>query len=75
MTPHTDISDPLFIEETDKFVEDFLNVPPTSEIDPTNVEEVFEYFKRTKNNKAPGDDGISNFIMKKLPLHVLERVP
>ena len=51
VTPHTDVSEPLFIDETDMLVEDFLNEPCSEKIKPTNIKEVFDYFKKTKNNK------------------------
>ena len=72
MTPHSDPSIPEFIEETDALVEDFLKKPCSEEIPPTNLYQIRFFFKKTKNNKAPGEDGISNFIMKKLPEHTLQ---
>ena len=72
MTPHSDPSIPEYIQETDALVEDFLKNPCTEEIPLTNLYQIKFFFKKTKNNKAPGEDGISNFIMKKLPEHTLQ---
>ena len=69
MTPHSEPSIPEFIAETDQMIEEYLKIPCKTEIPPTNLYRIREFFKKTKNNKAPGDDGISNFVMKKLPEH------
>ena len=74
MSPHSEPSDPTFIEETDKFVDDFLKKPCETEIDFITFEKIKYYIKRTKNNKAPGIDGISNFVLKNLPVLVLEYI-
>lgn len=72
MTPHDDPSDKDFIEETDKFVADFLEKPCLSEIAPTDISEIYNYIKNLKNNKAPGEDSITNFILKRLPVFILD---
>ena len=72
MFPHAETFDPTFIEDTNKFVEDFLKKPCESEIDFITLEQLKYYIKSTKNNKAPGIDGISNSVLKNLPDFVLE---
>ena len=72
MIPHSDLSIPEYIEETDALVEDFLKIPWIEEIPLTNLYQIKFFFKKTKNKKATVEDGISNFIMKKLPEHTLQ---
>lgn len=66
MTPHTEPSLPSVISETDKFVEEFLQKPCLHKIPGTSVSKVCKFLKKLKNHKAPGEDRITNFILKKL---------
>lgn len=71
-TPHNNPSDTDFIAETDKIVADYLNQPCTDEFKKVSGFELKNYFRKTKNNKAPGPDRISNFVLKHLPSKALK---
>lgn len=66
-SPHETPSNPEFTAETDRIVEEILAREPENEIKPTTLKEVKKFLKKTKNNKAPGPDQITNFLLKNLP--------
>ncbi|GFV93400.1 probable RNA-directed DNA polymerase from transposon BS [Trichonephila clavipes] len=45
-------------------LENFFANPPTTPLAPTNTDEVINYIKKLKNNKAPGLDNINNKMIK-----------
>ncbi|GFX52860.1 probable RNA-directed DNA polymerase from transposon X-element [Trichonephila clavipes] len=45
-------------------LENFFANPPTTPLVPTNTDEVINYIKNLKNNKAPGLDNINNKMIK-----------
>ncbi|GFV15996.1 RNA-directed DNA polymerase from mobile element jockey [Trichonephila clavipes] len=45
-------------------LENFFDNPPTTSLAPTNTDEVINYIKKLKNNKAPGLDNINNKMIK-----------
>ena len=73
-TPHNTLSSPDFTDETDKLVAEYLKEPCTDEFKNITGFELKQYFRRTKNNKAPGIDRISNFVLKHLPSLGLKRL-
>ncbi|GFU90933.1 hypothetical protein TNCV_4922661 [Trichonephila clavipes] len=44
-------------------LENFFAIPPPLPLIPTNPDEILEYIKSLKNNKAPGSDLISNKML------------
>ena len=52
-------------------VNEFLEEPCPHEFAPVTVHELKTHFRRTRNNKAPGLDRITNFVLKKLPRRAL----
>ena len=70
-TPHNEPSIPEFIEETDNLVEKYLNSECNDIAPVIKPYEIRNYLKYTKNNKAPGPDEITNFVLKKLPVEYL----
>lgn len=74
-TPHDKPSSPASIEEIDKMVAKFSVSPFTEDFRQVTGREVKNDFRRTKNNKAPGPDHISNFIPKRLPTRALSCLP
>ncbi|GFU79579.1 probable RNA-directed DNA polymerase from transposon X-element [Trichonephila clavipes] len=45
-------------------LENFFTNPPTTTLAPTNTDEVINYIKKLKNNKAPGLDNVNNKMIK-----------
>ena len=71
-TPHNEPSIPEFIQETDTLVEQYL-ASECNDITPIiEPYEIKNYLKYTKNNKAPGPNEITNFVLKKLPVEYLK---
>lgn len=74
MTPHSNPSIPEFIKETDSMVDDFVKKPCSDKSPTTSASKIKKFFSKTKNKKSPGEDGITNYIMKKLPLFYYEHI-
>jgi endonuclease/exonuclease/phosphatase (EEP) superfamily protein YafD len=54
------------MDRASAIIHDRIDPPPTP-ILPTTTQEVEYLIKRLKNRKAPGNDGVSNLTLKKLP--------
>ena len=68
-TPHENESEEakLFTTETDRMVSYLNNLEITDPKYKATPFEIKSYIKRTKNNKAPGPDKITNCMLKHLP--------
>ena len=68
--PHPSSTDQEIISfhgEINTTVRNFLRAPTTSDKEFATASEVKKFVKRSKSNKAPGPDGITNEMLKNLP--------
>ncbi|GBN96542.1 RNA-directed DNA polymerase from mobile element jockey [Araneus ventricosus] len=66
-----DIGNPSTENTVKTSIENFDPTAPTLKYRKVRLSEITEYIKNTKINKAPGIDGITNKMLKNLPLKIL----
>ncbi|TLO84139.1 hypothetical protein FEG28_18965, partial [Acinetobacter baumannii] len=70
-TPSTQSVDPVHVELVDSEVERRASLPPSDALPPVTPMEVKDLIKDLRPRKAPGSDGISNRVIKLLPVQLI----